>query len=177
MPDSCTCACAAAAAPTKAELMSRLETALADVRDKPGGLIPALHSFVKSFSKRTRLHVHLKVFAGIEQLDISRRTVLYRIAQEALANVARHAHASRVEVNIQKLRGAARLEIKDDGRAFAVERTLNARGSKRLGLLGMKERVEMVGGTFGIESAPGQGTCVRVEIPFAPSPEKPFKPI
>ena len=141
------------------------------------GLIPALHSFVKSFSKRTRLHVHLKVFAGIEQLDISRRTVLYRIAQEALANVARHAHASRVEVNIQKLRGAARLEIKDDGRAFAVERTLNARGSKRLGLLGMKERVEMVGGTFGIESAPGQGTCVRVEIPFAPSPEKPFKPI
>ena len=61
------------------------------------GLIPALHSFVKLFSKRTRIHVHLKVFAGVEQLDIAKRTVLFRVAQEALTNVSRHAHASRVE--------------------------------------------------------------------------------
>ena len=67
------------------------------------GLIPALHSFVKLFSKRTRVHVHLKAFAGVEQLDTNQRTVLYRVAQEALTNVSRHAHASRVEVSIQKL--------------------------------------------------------------------------
>ena len=134
------------------------------------GLIPALHSFVKLFSKRTRIHVHLKVFAGIEQLENSKRTVLYRVAQEALTNVGRHAQAGRVEVSIQKLLRAARMEIKDDGKSFEVARTLNARGNKQLGLLGMRERVEMVGGTFGVESAPGRGTIVRVELPFNPVP-------
>jgi signal transduction histidine kinase len=139
------------------------------------GLIPALHSFVKIFSKRTRLHVHLKVFAGVEQLPNNKRTVLYRVAQESLTNVARHAKASRVEVTIARLRGAAHMEIKDDGRSFQVESILNARGTKRLGLLGMRERVEMVGGTFCVESAPGQGTTVEVEMPFAKVPPKLLK--
>jgi signal transduction histidine kinase len=131
------------------------------------GLIPALHSFVKIFSRRTRLQVHLKAFAGIEQLEIAKRTVLFRVAQEALTNVARHAHARRVELNIHKLHNAARMEIKDDGKSFSVDGQLNARGGKRLGLLGMRERVEMVGGTFCVESAPGKGTTIEVKIPFA----------
>jgi len=131
------------------------------------GLIPALHSFVKLFSKRTHIHVHLKVFAGVEQLDNNKRTVLYRVAQESLTNVARHAKAGRVELSIQKFHSGARMEIKDDDKSFRVERVLHAGGKKQLGLLGMRERVEMVGGTFCVESASGQGTTVRVEIPFA----------
>jgi PAS domain S-box-containing protein len=137
------------------------------------GLIPALHSFVKLFSKRTRLHVHLKAFAGIEQLDIAKRTVLYRVAQEALNNVARHAHASRVEVSIQKLADGIGMKIKDNGKSFNLERVLSAKGRQRLGLLGMRERVEMVGGTFCVEAAPGKGTSVQVEIPFAKMPPPP----
>jgi signal transduction histidine kinase len=58
------------------------------------------------------------------------------------------------------------MEIKDDGKSFSVERALPANGGKRLGLLGMRERVEMVGGTFCVKSAPGKGTAVHVEIPF-----------
>jgi PAS domain S-box-containing protein len=131
------------------------------------GLIPALHSFVKLFSKRTRLHVHLKAFAGVEKLDINKRTILYRVAQEALTNVSRHAHASHAEVNIEKLAHGIGMKIKDDGKSFHVERILNSKGSQRLGLLGMRERVEMVGGTFCVESAPGKGTTIQVEIPFA----------
>jgi signal transduction histidine kinase len=129
------------------------------------GLIPALHSFVKSFSKQTRVHVHLTVYAAVEQLDGVQRTVLYRVAQEALTNVARHAHASRVDVHIQKLPHAVGLTIKDDGKSFHVERVLHAKKNKRLGLLGMRERVEMVGGSLHIESARGQGTTIRAEIP------------
>ncbi|MES1180289.1 MAG: sensor histidine kinase [Verrucomicrobiota bacterium] len=129
------------------------------------GLIPALHSFVKLFSKRTRIHVHLKVFAGVEQLDINRRTTLYRVAQEALTNVSRHAQASRVEVSIQKFADGACMKIHDNGKSFQVERILNAKGRKRLGLLGMRERLEMVGGSFDIESAPGQGTTITAKIP------------
>ena len=131
------------------------------------GLIPALHSFVKSFSKRTHLHVQLKAFAGVELLDIAKRTVLYRVAQESLNNVSRHAKASRVEISILKLADGIGLKIKDDGKSFQAERVLHGKGGKRLGLLGMRERVEMIGGTFGIESAPGQGTTIQVVIPAA----------
>ena len=131
------------------------------------GLIPALHSFTKSFAARTGVHTHLTVFAGVEQSETAKRTVLYRVAQEALNNVARHAQASRAEVNIQKLPGSIGMTIKDDGKSFHVERAMHARGSKHLGLLGMRERVEMVGGSFCVQSAPGRGTTVRVEVPFA----------
>ena len=92
--------------------------------------------------------------------------MLYRVAQEALTNVVRHAHARNAAVQIAKISGAARLEIRDDGQSFPAERLLASK-TGRLGLLGMRERVEMVGGHFSIESAPGKGTIVSVEIPFA----------
>ena len=130
------------------------------------GLIPALRAFVKTFSKQTRLPVHVRVFAGVEQVDGTKRTVLYRVAQEALTNVARHARATRVELRIEKLADAVRLKIKDNGRAFSVRRTLLAKKNNRLGLLGMRERVEMVGGSFGVESAPGHGTTILAQIPW-----------
>jgi signal transduction histidine kinase len=133
------------------------------------GLIPALHTFVKDFSQRTRIHVALKAFAGVEQLDIARRTVLFRVAQEALTNVDRHAKASRVELNILQMPKGIGMNIRDNGKSFQVDRTLNANAGKRLGLLGMRERVEMVGGTFCVESTPGHGTTVQVTMPSAKS--------
>src|SRR5271157_3441760 len=129
------------------------------------GLIPALHSSMKNFTTRTGVRTHLTAFAEVEQLDTARRTVLFRVAQEALTNVARHAQASRAEVSIQKLPDCICMKIRDDGKSFEVERVMQARGSKRLGLLGMRERLEMVGGRFEIESAPGTGTTVQAQIP------------
>ena len=132
------------------------------------GIIPALRSYMRDVMKRTGLRIHLASFTlgRVEKLDNDRRTVLYRVAQEAITNVARHAQASLAEVRIQKLRGAICMEIKDNGRSFRVGRVLSATKNKRLGLLCMRERVEMVGGTLSIESEPGQGTSIRVEIPF-----------
>jgi signal transduction histidine kinase len=130
------------------------------------GLIPALHSFVKAFSERTRIRIRLRIFAGVEQLDGAKRTVLYRVAQEALTNVARHAHATQVEMAIEKLAESVHMQIKDNGKSFSVGRMMNAKKNNRLGLLGMRERVEMVGGRFSIESAPGKGTAVEVHLPF-----------
>jgi PAS domain S-box-containing protein len=134
------------------------------------GLIPALHTYMESFISRTGVRVSLKVFAEVEELDGAQRTALYRVAQEALTNVARHAKANRAEVTIQKLHQAVRMEIKDDGKSFPVESRLNGKGSTRLGLLGMRERSEMVGGNFCVESVPGQGTTIRVEIPLGKPP-------
>jgi len=130
------------------------------------GLIPALRSSMKEFTKRTRIPIHFTAFAGIERLDSDKRTVLYRVAHEALANVAKHAHARSVSVSIVKVRGDVRMDIHDDGRSFPAERVLAAVRVQRLGLLGMRERVEMVGGSFAVESAPGKGTTVRAQIPF-----------
>jgi len=136
------------------------------------GLIPALHTFVKAFSKRTRIHVQLSVFAEIERLDSNQRTIFYRVAQEALTNVARHAQAGRVDVSIQKLPDCVCMKIKDDGKSFNVERVLCSNGSKRLGLLGMRERLEMVGGTFKIESSTGKGTVVIACLPLGKLAQK-----
>ena len=129
------------------------------------GLIPALHSFMKSFTERTGVRTHLSAFAGVEQLNMPQRTALFRVAQEALTNVGRHAQASRVEVSIEKRPDGVRMKIGDDGKSFHVQRVLLARGNKRLGLLGMRERLEMVGGCFGVESAPGKGTTIEAFVP------------
>jgi signal transduction histidine kinase len=134
------------------------------------GLIAALHSLLKEFMKRTGIRVRFSTFAGVEQLDNSRLTVLYRVVQSALANVAEHAHASQVKVSLSRRAEEVRLEISDNGRSFPVARMFQTRRNKHLGLIGMRERVEMVGGRLSIESAPGKGTTIRAEIPFRHRP-------
>jgi PAS domain S-box-containing protein len=130
------------------------------------GLVPALHAFLKTFTAQTGIHVHLTAFAGLDELDISRRTTLYRVAQEALTNVSRHAKASQVEVTIQKNTAGICMKINDNGKSFSVKHLLHGKGGRRLGLLGMRERLEMVGGRFEIESAVGDGTTVTAEMPI-----------
>ena len=136
------------------------------------GLIPALHSYLRSFTKRTHIPVHFTAFAEVERLGGDKRTALYRVAQEALTNVEKHAKASLVTLTLRRLAGAIRMEIHDDGRSFRVERVLRDKRTGRLGLIGMRERVDMAGGSFTVVSAPGQGTTIRAQIPFGDGPVK-----
>jgi signal transduction histidine kinase len=133
------------------------------------GLIPALHAYNKSLVERKKIKIRMTAFGGVEALGENERTMLFRVAQEALTNVVRHARATEVKMNISKISGAIRMEISDNGRSFLVDKIVSAKNPKRLGLVGMKERVEMVGGRLTIESVRGEGTTVRVEIPFAQS--------
>lgn len=130
------------------------------------GLIPALHSFMKQFTAQSGVRTRLTAFAEVEKLDTARRTVLFRVAQEALNNVARHARANRVDVTIRAETEGICMTIKDDGKSFNVKRVWHGNGSKRLGLLGMRERLEMVGGCFDVASAAGDGTTVTARIPL-----------
>ena len=130
------------------------------------GLIPALHSFMKQYTKETGIRVSLTVFSGVAKLDSAKRVVLYRIVQEALTNVARHAQASKGDVIIERIADDVCMQITDNGQSFDVEKVLHSRKIRRLGLLGMRERVEMVGGHFNIESIPGKGTTIKAQIPF-----------
>ena len=140
------------------------------------GLIPALNAYAKLFSTRTRINVHIQASAPVEKLDLASRTVLYRVAQEALSNVARHAHATHVKVDIQKLPDCIRMKVEDNGKSFEPDRVLNATARGRLGLLGMRERLEMVGGRFDITAAKGEGTTVLAEIPFRKTPGRSQRP-
>lgn len=126
------------------------------------GIIPALRTFSRDFMKRTGVAVEVSADANIEKLGSVERTVLYRIAQEALTNVSRHAKATRVDIVLQKCPGRICMEIQDNGQGFDASDTTT---SNRLGILGMRERVEMIGGTFCMESSPGHPTSIRVEMP------------
>jgi signal transduction histidine kinase len=130
------------------------------------GLIPALHAYSKNLAERKKIKIQMTAFGGVEALGSAKRTVLFRVAQEALTNVARHAHATQVRMSITEVSGAIRMAISDNGQSFQVEKTLRTGNPTRLGLIGMRERVEMVDGRLAIDSVPGKGTTVRAEIPF-----------
>lgn len=130
------------------------------------GLVAALSSFINGVRERNDLPIKLTTFPELQELDVRTRTVFYRVAQEALTNIVRHAEAKSVEVILKNRRKTVLMEIWDNGKSFNVQYVLLAKGKKHLGVLGMRERVEMVGGMFKIESSPGHGTLVSAEIPF-----------
>ena len=130
------------------------------------GLLPALRSHMKNFSARTGLRVNFTADPQAEQLDGERKTALFRIAQESLTNVAKHARARRVNVSVCGTDAGICMEIADNGRSFRLNSRTAAKQKQRLGLLGMQERVRLLNGQFSIKPVPGRGTTVRVTIPF-----------
>lgn len=128
------------------------------------GLAVALRSFVEDFSKWEGLPIVLTSTDVPVPLSQEISSCLYRVTQESLRNVARHAEASRVEVILAKEGEGLRLSIRDNGKGFAVETT--RLGKHGLGLLGMQERARMLQGTYEVKSAPGQGTAITVWVPI-----------
>jgi len=130
------------------------------------GLLDTLLWYFGRYSALTHVKVHCEHTGMEHRFPFEVETTAYRIVQEALTNVARHAQATQVKMSITEISGAIRMEISDNGKSFQVDKILSAKNHKRLGLIGMKERIEMVGGSLAIESAPGKGTTVRAEVPF-----------
>lgn len=130
------------------------------------GLVPALVGFAKEFGRRNGLAVEVTSPGLPAELDGDSRTALFRVAQEALVNVERHGERVRhVRITIRRTAEGLRLEIWNDGKPFDVARTLRSR-SRRFGLLCMRERMDMVGGSFEIQSSREIGTIVRAEVPL-----------
>ncbi len=133
------------------------------------GLLPALRAYVRSFTERTGISVLLDAPRSdeIERLDAERKTVVYRVVQEGLNNVAKHAHAQKVKISAHAVGRLVRVEIRDDGQGFKTNGN-SSDAPKRLGLLGIEERVRLVNGEFAIDSELGCGTAMRVAIPVQP---------
>ena len=125
------------------------------------GLEPALGQLVSDWSERTEIEAAFQASAiGPERLAPEVETAIYRIVQEALTNVAKHAKASAVSVVLSRSDGHVTVVVEDDGVGFVPD----AAPKGRLGLLGMRERTALVGGELDVESSPGGGTAVRVRI-------------
>ncbi len=129
------------------------------------GLNAALRAYVQRFIKRSNISVRFTTVTAVEQLTNHKRTVLYRVAQEALTNVMRHANAKRASLTLKKVSGNIVMNVRDNGNAFDIGRILSSKKFKRLGLIGMRERLEMVGGTFTVKSVQGKGTLVQAIVP------------
>ncbi len=131
------------------------------------GLLPALRSYLKDYAERTGLLVRFERSAKDAPLNAEQKTALFRIAQESLANVAKHAQATEVVVTLGFAEDKMQLRIKDNGKGFVVSQQRTAVEKNRLGLLGMQERARLVNGRCLVQSAPGCGTTVMAEIPLA----------
>ncbi len=132
------------------------------------GLVPALDRAVAEFQGSHGISVTFETnLRSANRLPNSLETALYRIAQEALTNVARHAGAHSVSVLLEARHESVTLIVEDDGRGFDSVKALGvARGERNLGLFGMRERATLLGGTLTLESTPGSGATVFVEVPL-----------
>jgi two-component system, NarL family, sensor histidine kinase DegS len=131
------------------------------------GLVPALLAYAREFGRKNDLKVVVSAPEESAELGSDARTALFRVAQEALINVGRHARARNVRVALRRTEAGVRLEVWNDGKHFDVERTHRSRTHRHLGLLCMRERMDMVGGTFSIRSSPKAGTTVQADVPLA----------
>lgn len=144
-------------------LLQRLRPAELDAL----GLVAALQSLAEAWETRSGVAHAFHHDASLPALGDDAEMAIFRIAQESLSNVARHAAASQVRLRLVRSTGKSiRLDVEDDGRGFD-HRTRHPAG---LGLLGAAERAAALGGTLTLDSAPGRGTRLSVELPLAPAP-------
>lgn len=157
------------------ELGSSLEHTVHAVRDiamglRPSmlddlGLGPALEWQAREFARRHDIPVTVDIAARLDALDDAERTAIYRIVQEALTNCARHARARAVRISLRQDDDRLHLTVSDDGQGFVLEQQTGP----GVGLVGMAERAREIGASLTIESTPGRGTSLRVDLPFSPA--------
>jgi two-component system sensor histidine kinase DegS len=127
------------------------------------GLVPALKRYLTDYQDKHELEVHFLFFGEERRLPLPVEVALFRLIQEALSNVRKHAEVNEAMVKLEIASHVVTVVVKDDGRGFDVR---NATGKGRYGLLGIKERVELFGGELNIKSRMGHGTQVIVSIPL-----------
>ncbi len=130
------------------------------------GLVPTLRWYLKQYAKRLNLETEFEALGLEQRLPSELETALYRVIQEALTNVARHAQASRVQLRLERRGTTIVACIRDNGQGFDVAKVISRKAIiTGTGLLGMRERISLLGGRLDIHSRPGHGTRLLVEIP------------
>jgi signal transduction histidine kinase len=133
------------------------------------GLVPAVESYAHAFGNRWGIRVRTDVQSVRGRLPPDRELLVYRVVQEALTNVAKHAGATAVEITMRSEDNHLTATVHDNGRGFNVAETLAA-SERGLGLFGMEERAQLAGGSLDVQSAPGAGTTITLEVPLDAAP-------
>ncbi len=147
------------------EIINEVRRIMADLRPSildDLGIIPAINWFCREYQK-TYSHISVESQIGIVEPDVadSLKTPIFRICQEAMNNVAKYSQATLVHLSLQKEEGKIRLAIQDNGKGFNLDTA-----KSRMGLSTMRERAQLSGGAFNLESALGKGTAIRVSWPI-----------
>lgn len=129
------------------------------------GLIPAIRSHSRRFSETTGIPVNVPDGVDFQLDNKDVKTIIYRVFQESLTNIAKHSNASAVEIDIAKQNGSVVMVVRDDGDGFEVDALDTFKG---LGIIGMRERIKGSGGNFSVDSKPSAGTTIRLSIPSKP---------
>jgi two-component system sensor histidine kinase UhpB len=131
------------------------------------GLIPTLRWYIQNFSNRLNIYSNFEAIGFEEKLPPQIETAFYRIIQEALNNIAKHAQADRVEISLVKRDSKILASVQDNGTGFDLEKVLHPESPERgFGLVGIQERVSLLGGQIDIQSRPGYGTLIHIEAPY-----------
>jgi PAS domain S-box-containing protein len=130
------------------------------------GLVPALEWLVQNMSQRSSVRYEFSIDDPALSLPPAHSTAVFRIVQEALTNIAKHASATRAEVAVRREGNSVHVRVRDDGVGFSVG---DPRKPESFGLLGLRERISLMRGSARIDSAPGKGTTIEVELPV-PAP-------
>jgi signal transduction histidine kinase len=133
------------------------------------GILATITWFCREFQKaQPDIRIEAKINIQEDEVPTTVKTVVYRVMQEALNNISRHSNGSLVRITLEKTEGVTEFIIEDNGKGFDLNAVLALKGSERgLGLAGMKERTQLSGGTFLLESAEGVGTTIRASWPVS----------
>ncbi|MBI3900148.1 MAG: sensor histidine kinase [Gammaproteobacteria bacterium] len=129
------------------------------------GLLPATEWLVQNFIERSGIQCHLAVADPELEMYDPQAKMLFRVLQESLTNIAKHAQATSVDVTVENADGEIVFSVRDDGIGFT---STDPRKPNSYGLIGLRERVYLIGGKVKIESSPGHGTYIEVRLPFNP---------
>ena len=133
------------------------------------GLEAALTAYTEEWSRQSGIRIDVHARPNAERLPSATESAIYRVVQEALTNIARHSGATHASLIVERRHGQLAVVVEDDGHGFDSENETRVADAPGLGLLGIRERVELLGGTVTIESALGSGTSLYVRIPIAPN--------
>lgn len=129
------------------------------------GLAPAIKRYITDYKDQHGLQIEFLFFGQERRLDSTIEVALFRIIQESISNIKKHAQAKSAVVKMESLRDKVSIHIKDDGKGFDLEKVTADKCREGYGLIGMKERVQLLEGEMAITTAPGQGTSINISVP------------
>jgi two-component system sensor histidine kinase DegS len=132
------------------------------------GFVPTLERYLRHIQEISNIPVHFNYLGGGERIDSTYEVAVFRIVQEAVQNAVKHSKASDIRIIIEQYQHSVRIHVKDNGVGFDFDSTV-ASCDESFGLVGMRERIELIDGEFEIETQPGKGTVIKVKIPIEES--------